>query len=123
WGIGGVYAVGGTDYVGGEFVSASPVLGLKAQRGTATVPFDADEVIFTSSDPSVAEVTATANGCAVKAKGTGRVTLSAKWRYGDIFRDGVSASITVDVVADGVNVTDYESLIATTDAKKPVVLQ
>ena len=123
WGIGGVYAVGGTDYVGGEFVSASPVLGLKAQRGTATVPFDADEVVFTSSDPSVAEVVATANGCAVKTKGTGRVTLSAKWRYGDIFRDGVSASITVDVVADGVNVTDYESLIATTDAKKPVVLQ
>lgn len=123
WGIGGVYAVGGTDYVGGEFVSASPVLGLKAQRGTATVPFDADEVVFTSSDPSVAEVTATANGCAVKTKGMGRVTITAKWRYSDLFNDGVSASITVDVVADGVNVTDYESLIATTDAKKPVVLQ
>ena len=35
----------------------------------------------------------------------------------------MSASITVDVVADGVNVTDYTSLMAATDAEKPVVLQ
>lgn len=123
WGIGGVHAVGGTDYAGSGFVSASPALSLKAQRGTSTVSFDADEVVFTSSDPSVAEAVATANGCAVKAKGTGRVTITAKWRYSDLFNDGVSASITVDVVADGVNVTDYESLMGATDAKKPVVLQ
>lgn len=123
WGIGGVYAVGGMRYEGGAFVTDERALSVTAHNGAVSTVPSAEDVVFTSSDPSVAEVGVADGHFVVRAKGTGRVTFTAKWRYSDLFLDGVSASITVDVVADGVNVTDYTSLMAATDAEKPVVLQ
>lgn len=122
-GIGGVYAVGGLRYAAGGIEEENPALGLKVQRGAQTVSIPAEEVIFLSSDPDTAELIAAGEGFAVRVKGTGRVTLTAEWRYNEAFGADVTASITLDVVADGVNVTDYASLMAATDAKKPVVLQ
>ena len=120
WGIGGVLAVGGIASDGTS--SQDYVLGFRAMRGTSAAETDDGEVLYTVSDPTLAEVKVTDGVPRLTAKGTGRVTVTAAWRYTEAFGDGMTASLVLDVVADGVNVDDYASLASATEAGKPVVL-
>ncbi len=63
--------------------------------------------------------------------GSGEVTLTAKWKYGDIFNSEVKTSIKLRVIKDGVmigldsadNTTNYLALKrATNDAKKVILM-
>lgn len=123
WGIGGVYAVGGVGYADGAFTACAAALGFGRAYGTDIIRSVSDDIVFTVSDPSLAEVAAEDGGVYFTAKGTGRVTVTAEWKYTELFRDGISASLTLDAVADGVNVYDYEGLAAATEDGRPVVLQ
>lgn len=121
WGIGGVLAVGGLDCEDGEFVAAPRTLALKAYSGVIAESAEG-EFEYTVSDPSVAEVTEQNGVVGLVVKGTGRVVVTASWKHTNVFNDGISTTLTLDCVADGVNVGDYESLVAATEAGMATVL-
>lgn len=122
WGIGEVLAVGGLKYADGKYVTDDVALGLQTTYGTTSSSVLAGDVEYTVSDPSVAEVYELNGKAYLRAKGTGRVTVTATWEHTDVFNDGISASLTVDCVGEGVNVGDYESLAAATEDGYAVVL-
>lgn len=122
WGIGGVLAAGGLRRADGKYVADDVQLGLQTVYGTATSTVLSGDAEYSVSDPSVAEVYEKDGKAYLRATGTGRVTVTARWKHTDVFNDGISASLTVDCVADGVNVGDYESLSAATEDGYAVVL-
>lgn len=121
WGIGGVLAIGGLEVKEGGFVAAENTLSLKAMRGLEVVPIT-EGAALEVSDPSLARVSEREGKVVVEPLGTGRVTVYAAWKYAEAFREEVRASVILDVVADGVNVGDYESLRLATDEGYAVVL-
>ena len=85
WGIGGVYAVGGVGYADGAFTACATALGFGRAYGTDIIRSVSDDIVFTVSDPSLAEVAAEDGGVYFTAKGTGRVTVTAEWKYTELF--------------------------------------
>lgn len=122
WGIGGVYAVGGLSYADGGYVREDILLGLQTVYGTTTSSVLAGDIEYSVSDPSLAQVYERDGKAYLRPTGTGRVTVTASWEHTDVFNDNITASLTVDCVADGVNVGDYTSLAAATEAGYAVVL-
>ena len=122
WGIGGVYAAGGLSYADGGYVREDILLGLQTVYGTTTSSVLAGDIEYSVSDPSLAQVYERDGKAYLRPTGTGRVTVTASWEHTDVFNDNITASLTVDCVADGVNVGDYTSLAAATEAGYAVVL-
>lgn len=122
WGIGGVYAAGGLSYADGGYVREDILLGLQTVYGTTTSSVLAGDIEYSVSDPSLAQVYERDGKAYLRPTGTGRVTVTASWEHTDVFNDHITASLTVDCVADGVNVGDYTSLAAATEAGYAVVL-
>lgn len=122
WGIDGVYAVGGLSYADGGYVREDILLGLQTVYGTTTSSVLAGDIEYSVSDPSLAQVYERDGKAYLRPTGTGRVTVTASWEHTDVFNDNITASLTVDCVADGVNVGDYTSLAAATEAGYAVVL-
>ena len=122
WGIGGVYAAGGLSYADGGYVREDILLGLQTVYGTTTSSVLAGDIEYSVSDPSLAQVYECDGKAYLRPTGTGRVTVTASWENTDVFNDNITASLTVDCVADGVNVGDYTSLAAATEAGYAVVL-
>lgn len=122
WGIGGVYAAGGLSYADGGYVREDILLGLQTVYGTTTSSVLAGDIECSVSDPSLAQVYERDGKAYLRPTGTGRVTVTASWEHTDVFNDNITASLTVDCVADGVNVGDYTSLAAATEAGYAVVL-
>lgn len=122
WGIGGVYAAGGLSYADGAYVREDILLGLQTVYGTTTSSVLAGDIEYSVSDPSLAQVYERDGKAYLRPTGTGRVTVTASWEHTDVFNDNITASLTVDCVADGVNVGDYTSLAAATEAGYAVVL-
>lgn len=122
WGIGGVYAAGGLSYADGGYVREDILLGLQTVYGTTTSSVLAGDIEYSVSDPSLAQVYERDGKAYLRPTGTGRVTVTANWEHTDVFNDNITASLTVDCVADGVNVGDYTSLAAATEAGYAVVL-
>lgn len=122
WGIGGVYAAGGLSYADGGYVREDILLGLQTVYGTTTSSVLAGDIEYSVSDPSLAQVYECDGKAYLRPTGTGRVTVTASWEHTDVFNDNITASLTVDCVADGVNVGDYTSLAAATEAGYAVVL-
>lgn len=122
WGIGGVYAAGGLSYADGGYVREDILLGLQTVYGTTTSSVLAGDIKYSVSDPSLAQVYERDGKAYLRPTGTGRVTVTASWEHTDVFNDNITASLTVDCVADGVNVGDYTSLAAATEAGYAVVL-
>lgn len=122
WGIGGVYAAGGLSYADGGYVREDILLGLQTVYGTTTSSVLAGDIEYSVSDPSLAQVYERDGKAYLRPTGTGRVTVTASWEHTDVFNDSITASLTVDCVADGVNVGDYTSLAAATEAGYAVVL-
>lgn len=124
-GIGGVFATGGKAYdTTGVLRTDETVLGVQITAGDGTV-YDVagDDVLFEVSDPSVATLTVRDGVLYLTATGNGRVTVNARWKYTTAFNDNIKATLTVDCVGDGVNVSDYDALVAATEAGLPVVLK
>lgn len=122
WGIGGVLAVGGLSYSDGEYVAEDTLLGLQTVYGTVSSSLLAGDIEYSVSDPSLAQIYERDGKAYLRPTGTGRVTVTASWKHTDVFNDDITASLTVDCVADGVNVGDYESLAAATEEGYAVVL-
>lgn len=93
-----------------------------ATEGGTLESFNSDLLILTSSDNSVLRVS---GGNRLTVTGDGTATITAKWRYADYFNADVGDAFEIRAVANGVNVSDYESLrIATTRAEGyAIVLQ
>lgn len=125
WGLGGVLAQGGKEYgENGILRDASALVGLQTVSASGVVSADvSDDIEFIVSDPSLAEIVVSDGRAYLVAKGTGRVTVTARWKYTTAFNDNVKASLTVDCVADGINVYTYEDLVKATESGSPVVLK
>lgn len=122
WGISGTLAVGDTRWNGTTFVSDRYELGLQVSADGHTVTDAAEEMIFEVSDPAVAEIVTEGGKAFIIVKGTGRVTVTAYWKYASAYGDTSRAALTLDCVKNGVNVGSYDALTAATESGKPVVL-
>lgn len=124
-GIGGVFATGGKAYdATGVLRTDETVLGVQIAAGDGSVSgYVGDDVSFEVSDPSVANVTVRNGVLYLTATGSGRITVTARWKYTTAFNDNITATLTVDCVGDGVNVSDYGSLVKATEAGLSVVLK
>ena len=94
----------------------------RATEGGNLEAFNSDLLILTSSDTSVIRVS---GGNKLTVTGDGKAEITAKWKYADYFNADVTDSFEIRAVANGVNVSDYESLrTATTRAEGyAIVLQ
>lgn len=122
WGIGGTPAVGDTRWDGKAFVGDSYELKLQAAADGGMRGEVADAMVFEVSDPSLAEVTVRDGKAYLSVKGTGRITVTAYWKYAAAYGDTSRAALTLDCVKNGVNVGSYDALTAATESGKPVVL-
>lgn len=121
FGIGGVKAVGGLTAEGEDIVRSGSALVFMSARGVL-FGGDCEDVIFTVSDPELAEVRTEDGVPTLFPKGRGRVTVRAEWVHAGAFGEDISASIVLDVVADGVNVGGSAGLYRAVNAGLPVVL-
>ena len=121
FGIGGVKAVGGLTAEGEDIVRSGSALAFMSARGVL-FGGDCEGVIFTVSDPELAEVRTEDGVPTLFPKGRGRVTVRAEWGHSGAFGEDISASIVLDVVADGVNVGGSAGLYRAVNAGLPVVL-
>lgn len=62
----------------------------------------------------------TANGVEITVKATGLVTITAEWKYGNLF--GVKAASFTFNAVDGVSVEDYRQLVDASKKGKKIVL-
>lgn len=117
------YTMGGLRYgSSGVTEDASYRLNLiVSKQGQGPVRNDVADIEFLSSDESVATVQVADGNVYVLPKGTGAVTVTAEWRYVDMF-GGQTSSIKLYVVKDAVEVDNYPDLVKATDDGKKIVL-
>jgi len=79
-----------------------------------------DDIVFKSSDESIAEIYADDLGVHIKAKRNGTVTVTAEWKYKDVF--GVSPASFKFTCSDGVLVSSDAELRAAFKDRRAAVL-
>lgn len=122
-GIGNFLAVGDSRYNGKALQRDRVSQKMLLTYGNGDVEgYAGKDIIFESSDEAVAKPFLTIDDFKVDVVSTGKVTFTAKWKYGPYFGESVSSRITLTAVKDGVNVSTYADLRTATEAKKPVVL-
>ena len=122
-GIGNFLAVGDSRYNGKTLQRDRVSQKMLLTYGNGDVEgYAGKDIIFESSDETVAKPFLTIDDFKVDVVSTGTVTFTAKWKYGPYFGESVSSHITLTAVKDGVNVATYADLRTATEAKKPVVL-
>ena len=122
-GIGNFLAVGDSRYNGKTLQRDRVSQKMLLTYGNGDIEgYAGKDIIFESSDETVAKPFLTIDDFKVDVVSTGTVTFTAKWKYGPYFGESVSSHITITAVKDGVNVSTYADLKTATEAKKPVVL-
>lgn len=122
-GIGNFLAVGDSRYNGKALQRDRVSQKMLLTYGNGDVEgYAGKDIIFESSDETVAKPFLTIDDFKVDVVSTGTVTFTAKWKYGPYFGESVFSHITLTAVKDGVNVATYADLKTATEAKKPVVL-
>ena len=79
-----------------------------------------EDLIFESDAPNIAQITSLPSGVEISVHGTGKVTVSARHRYGDRFRLA-PAYFTFDAV-DGVYCSSYEDIMRASKQQRIIVL-
>lgn len=122
-GIGGKLAVGNLKYSGGGFKDdrVSQTILITYADGS-TEEYKGRDLIFSSSDESIAKPLLTIDAFKLDIRSTGDVTFTAKWAYAPYFGENVKTSLTLTAVNGAVNCSTYEELRASTEAGKAVVL-
>ncbi|MEG2454096.1 MAG: hypothetical protein RSB20_04440, partial [Clostridia bacterium] len=123
YGIGNMLAFGNTEIKSGSYVKIKPEVNLLFKTPQGFKKYFGEDVVFESSDKSILQEYVTLDGLKLNIIGNGIATLTAKWKYAEYFGDNVSASIAVNCVDNGVNVSSYADLKRATDDGKAVVLQ
>lgn len=122
-GIGNFLAVGDSRYNGKALQRDRVSQKMLLTFGNGDVEgYAGKDIIFESSDEGVAKPFLTIDDFKIDVVSTGKVTFTAKWKYGPYFGESVFSHITLTAVKDGVNVSTYADLRTATEAKKPVVL-
>lgn len=122
-GIGNFLAVGDSRYNGKTLQRDRVSQKMLLTYGNGDIEgYAGKDIIFESSDETVAKSFLTIDDFKIDVVSTGTVTFTAKWKYGPYFGESVSSHITLTAVKDGVNVSTYADLKTATEAKKPVVL-
>ena len=116
----GICAIANGKYENDVIVNRPYVAQFVAYNGTQKLQPIYENLIFTSSNDALATVEQTANGVEITIKATGKVTITASWKYGEVF--GVkNATFTFNAV-DGVSVENYEQLMRAQESGQRVVL-
>lgn len=103
----------------GNFASAKYTALFKAYNNATLMP-SFEDIVFTSSDTSLATVEYTAQGIQIAIHGTGKATITATFKYADKFLVP-SATFTFDAV-DGVYVKTYDDIMRASDESRKIVL-
>lgn len=120
-GLANDFTVPGRMYSGGSLAEYSFALGVKTYRNTQAVDGLGDMQV-TISDPSVALLENIGGDLVLTAKGTGSVTISLSWAGNQSFGRNVAASVTLNVVEDGVLCSTGAQVFAAAEAGYPIVL-
>lgn len=83
---------------------------------------DLKDIVFTSSQPSVATVKQRDGTEYLVPHGTGAITITAQWKYNDLFDSNATGYIKLNVVKDAVEVDNYPDLKAASEAGEKIVL-
>lgn len=116
----GKTAIANGRYENGNIVNRPYVSQFAAYNGTKKLAPLFENLIFTSSNDAIATVQQTANGVEITVKATGLVTITAEWKYGNLF--GVKAASFTFNAVDGVSVEDYRQLVDASKKGKKIVL-
>lgn len=116
----GKTAIANGRYENGNIVNRPYVSQFAAYNGTKKLAPLFENLIFTSSNDAIATVQQTANGVEITVKATGLVTITAEWKYGNLF--GVKAATFTFNAVDGVSVEDYQQLVDASKKGKKIVL-
>lgn len=135
YGIGKVLTLGNQAYKNGAVRPENPSLNIRIfETADATEGNKWDyaryngNLIFTSSDTSIARVTTSKNNNDSLTLTYGKnfeietVTINVAWAYNEYFNESATASLTLRAVNGGINVSDYEALRGATESGRPVVL-
>ena len=93
-----------------------------SKKGSAPRPNDYEGIEIVSSNEEVATVTMRDNMAYLQIKDSGRIEVTARWKYNEEFGGKATQSITLNVVADAVEVGNYPDLRAATENGNKVVL-
>ncbi|HIZ02727.1 MAG TPA: Ig-like domain-containing protein [Candidatus Borkfalkia avistercoris] len=122
-GLAKMTAVAGRTYgEDGALLDYSYALDIRAYRNTEELSSPLSDLEFSVSDPSLAKLIVTDAAVFLQAVGTGEVAVSVVWAGNESFGRTVAASLTLNVVADGVLCDTSGEVFAAADASLPVVL-
>lgn len=116
-------AIGNKKYVGANKTDSKYQLTLEASVNGVKTNASADYLQFLSSDDEVAEISEENGKLVVNIKKTGKVALTAKWKYNDKFGTDIQSTINLYVVDGGVEVSSSEQFFRTTEEGVPVILK
>ncbi|MEG1963367.1 MAG: hypothetical protein RR123_00670 [Clostridia bacterium] len=123
YGIANTLALGNYEVKNNSYVAVKPKLDLQLNTNNTFTNYTGGDIVFESSDTNIMKEYITLDGLKLDIKSCGVATLNAKWKYASYFNEDVSASIKINCVKDGVNVTNYDSLKMATEGGKAVVIQ
>ena len=81
-----------------------------------------EDIVYSVSNPAIAEVVLQSGQPVLLPKGTGEVTVTAAWRGNEAFHANVAATLTVNVVKDAVAVKNAPELNRAMEEKRAAVL-
>ncbi|MDE6293903.1 MAG: hypothetical protein K2L88_04700, partial [Clostridiales bacterium] len=117
----GTLAIANKVYYGDSMLACSYHAKFRAYDSDGEIAQFGDDIDFTVSDPSLLSIEREDDGIYFVARATGEVTVTASWRYGDIFKVK-PAMFTLNTV-DGVEVNDEAQLRKAFKSKTAVVLK
>ncbi len=82
-----------------------------------------EDIEFSTSDASVAQVTVDGGKARLDMSGSGAITITARWKYNEDFGGNATQSIKLNVVEDAVEVGNYPELSKATERGLKVALK
>lgn len=122
WGIANEFVMGNKTIRNKNYVDYSYQFNFTLWNNTSSTTILRDDIIFTSSDASVAQISVLNGKANLSIFKSGIVSFTAKWKYQEIFQNSAISSITLRVVKDAVVVNDYDQLMKASEEGKEIIL-
>lgn len=97
-------------------------LAIYIYNASGVVDVAGEDIVYSVDDDTVAEVDTSSGSPVLVPKGTGKVTVTAAWRWNAALHTNVQATLTLNVVKDAVAVKNAPELVKATDDGRAVVL-
>lgn len=122
YGIENLYTISNKTIKDSVYIDKNPDIQVRILTNTGIKSFSPEELIFTSSNPSILNPFPTFDGLKMQVKDTGIAQINVEWKYNKYFKASAVASIKLRGVLDAVTVFDNATLKQATEDGKKIVL-